>query len=432
MTTRFEANEHCALQLDAQDPLAHFRDRFFLPGNTIYMDGNSLGLMTKDSEESIHRVIQEWKTSAIDGWLQAKPPWFYMAENLGALASQLVGAEQTEVVCTGTTTVNLHALVSTFYHPQEKRTKILADELNFPSDIYALKGQIKLKELSAEDHLVLVPGTAGDGQLLDENELISAMTDEIAIAIFPSVLYRSGQLLDIPLLTRKAHKKGICIGFDCSHSVGSVPHEFDQWDVDFAFWCSYKYMNGGPGSPAFLYMNKKHFQKEPLLPGWFGCVKEKQFDMSLDFEYTRGAGGWQISSPSALSAAAVQGALKILLEAGIERIREKSIRLTEYLIFLVDHLLPPGKYNFSIATPRNPERRSGHVAVQGSGNTWHIHQALKASGIIPDFRPPNIIRFAPIALYNTFHEVWLTVNRLKKIIDRKEYESFPAERSAIT
>lgn len=432
MTTRFEANEHCAQQMDAQDPLAHFRDRFFLPGNTIYLDGNSLGLMPKDSEESIRRVIQEWKTQAIDGWLQAKPPWFYMAETLGALASPLVGAEENEVVCTGTTTVNLHALISTFYHPQGKRTKILADELNFPSDIYALKGQIKLKNLPVETHLVLVPGKKDDGQLLDENKIIEAMTDEIAVAIFPSVLYRSGQLLDMPLLTKKAHEKGIIIGFDCCHSAGGVPHHFDQWDVDFAFWCSYKYMNGGPGSPAFLYMNKKHFQKEPLLAGWFGCVKEKQFDMSLDFEYTHGAGGWQISSPSALSAAAVQGALKVLLEAGIERIREKSIRLTEYLIFLVDHLLPTEKYNITIATPRDPERRSGHVAVQGNGNIWRIHQALKASGIVPDFRPPNIIRFAPIALYNTYHEVWQTVNHLKQIIDNKEYEPFPAERSAIT
>ncbi|MDQ1355332.1 MAG: kynureninase [Acidobacteriota bacterium] len=432
MTNLFETTEQFALQMDKQDPLAHFRDRFFLPGKTIYMDGNSLGLMPKDSEESIHRVMREWKTQAIDGWLQAKIPWFYMAETLGALAAPLVGAEENEVVCTGTTTVNLHSLISTFYHTQGKRTKILADELNFPSDIYALKGQIKLKGLPVENNLVLVPSVASDNQLLDENKIIEAMTDEIAVALFPSVLYRSGQLLDIPLLTKKAHEKGIIIGFDCSHSVGGVPHHFDQWDVDFAFWCSYKYMNGGPGSPAFLYINKRHFQKEPLLAGWFGCIKEKQFDMSLDFEYTRAAGGWQISSPSALSAAAVQGALKVHLEVGIERIREKSIRLTEYLIFLVDHLLPPGKYNISIATPRNPERRSGHVAIRGNDNTWRIHQALKAGGIIPDFRPPNMIRFAPIALYNTFHEVWQTINRLKQIIDNKEYESFPAERSAIT
>lgn len=432
MTKCFETNEKYAIQLDEQDSLAHFRNRFYLLDNIIYMDGNSLGLMSKDSEETIYRVMQEWKTQAIGGWLEGKPAWFYLAETLGAQAAQLVGAEKNEVVCSGTTTINLHALISTFYHPQGKRTKILADELNFPSDIYALKGQIKLKGLSPKDHLVLIPGKKDDNQMLDENEIIAAMTDDIAVALFPSVLYRSGQLLDMPLLIKKAHEKGIIIGFDCCHSVGGVPHQFDQWDMDFAFWCSYKYMNSGPGAPAFLYMNKKHFQKEPLLAGWFGCVKDKQFNMSLDFEYTQGAGGWQISSPSALSAAAVQGALKIILEAGIERIREKSIRLTEYFIFLIDHLLPSEKYDITIATPRNSERRSGHVAVQGNNNMWRIHQALKAGGIIPDFRPPNIIRFAPIALYNTFHEIWRTVNSLKEIIDHKKYESFPSERSAIT
>lgn len=428
----FEATEDFARELDAADPLAPYRARFYVPDNTIYLDGNSLGLMCRDSGEAILGVIREWQTRAIGGWLEADPPWFYLAEALGALAAKLVGAEENEVVCTGTTTVNLHSLVSTFYHPQGKRTKILADELNFPSDIYALKSQVNLRGLGAGDHLVLVPGKRGDDQVLDENEIMAAMTDDIAVALFPSVLYRSGQLLDIPLLTKKAHEKGIVIGFDCSHSVGGVPHRFDDWGVDFAFWCSYKYMNGGPGSPAFIYLNKKHFSKEPLLAGWFGYVKEKQFDMALRFEHARGAGGWQISSPSVFGAASVHGALKLLLEAGIERIREKSIALTEYFIFLMDRLLPADRYDLSIATPREPGRRSGHVAVQGDSNLWRIHQALKAGGIVPDFRPPNIIRFAPIALYNTFHEVRHTVNRLKEIIDSKEYESFPAERSAIT
>jgi len=432
MNKIFEADEQCAREMDAADALAPYRARFYVPENTIYLDGNSLGLMCRDSEQAVIGVMREWQTRAIGGWLEAEPPWFYLAETLGAMAAKLVGAGADEVVCSGTTTVNLHALVSTFYQPQGKRTKILADELNFPSDIYALKGQIKLKGLSADDHLVLVPGRSGNNQLLDEAEIIAAMTDDIAVALFPSVLYRSGQLLDIPLLTKKAHEKGIIIGFDCSHSVGGVPHQFDDWGVDFAFWCSYKYMNGGPGGPAFLYLNKKHFSKEPLLAGWFGYVKEKQFDMALRFEHARGAGGWQISSPSVFGAASTQAALKLLLEVGMERIRGKSTDLTEYFIFLLDRLLPEEKYHLRVATPRDPERRSGHVAVQGNGNLWRIHQALKAGGIVPDFRPPNIIRFAPIALYNTYHEVWHTVNRLKEIIDNKEYESFPAERSAIT
>lgn len=416
--------------MDAEDPLARFRGRFHIPGGTVYLDGNSLGLMSRDSEESVNRVMAEWKRQAIGGWMDADPAWFYMAETLGAAAAELVGAAPGEVVCTGTTTVNLHALVSTFYLPRGKRTKILADELNFPSDIYALKGQIKLKGLNPGDHLVLVHSR--DGRTLEEDAIVASMTGEIAVALLPSVLYRSGQLLDIPYLTKKAHEKGIILGFDCSHSVGAVPHRFDEWGVDFAFWCSYKYMNGGPGSPAFLYVNKKHFQREPLMAGWFGYVKEKQFDMALDFQHARSAGGWQISTPQVVSTAGVEGALKVLREAGIERIREKSVRLTEYFIYLVDRLLPADTYNITIGSPRDPGRRSGHVALEGGDGMWLIYQALKHHGIVPDFRPPDVIRFAPVALYNTFHEVWETVHRLKEIIDKKEYETFTKERSAIT
>jgi kynureninase len=427
---KFQPDEDFARNLDAADPLARFRDRFHIPGDTIYLDGNSLGLMPKDSEKYLARVMEEWKTLAIGGWLDGDPPWFYTAEKLGAMAAELVGAEPDEVVCTGTTTVNIHSLISTFYKPKGKRKKILADTLNFPSDIYALKGQLKLKGLDPKENLVLVPSR--DGQTLDEETIIETMTDEIAAALFPSVLYRSGQLLDMPLLTQKAHERGIVIGFDCSHSVGAVPHEFSRWNVDFALWCSYKYMNGGPGSPAFLYVNKKNVEHEPLMAGWFGYIKEKQFDMSLEFRHARSAGGWQISSPGILGAAPLWGALKISLEAGIREIREKSLGLTDYLIHLVDAVLPEDHYHFTIGTPRNPHRRSGHVSLEGDDNLWLIHQALKARKVIPDFRPPGLIRFAPIALYNTYHEVWQTVHLLKDIIDTGVYESFSKEKTAIT
>ncbi|UCH94925.1 MAG: kynureninase [Candidatus Aminicenantes bacterium] len=427
---KFQPGEAFALKMDAADPLARFRDRFYIPLKTIYLDGNSLGLMPKSAEEPLNRVLEEWKNKAIGGWLDGESPWFYFAEKLGAMCAELVGAESDEVVCTGTTTINIHSLVSTFYQPKGKRTKILADELNFPTDIYALKGQIKLRNLDPKKHLVLVPSQ--DGRILDENTIIKSMTDEIAVALLPSVLYRSGQLLDIPLLTKKAHERGIFIGFDCSHSVGAVPHQLSQWEVDFALWCSYKYMNGGPGSPAFLYLNRKHFKREPLLAGWFGYIKEKQFDMLLEFQHAASAGGWQISSPGILGAASLEGCLKIFQEAGIERIREKSIRMTSYLMHLVDHILPENQYHLKIGTPRDPDRRSGHVALEGDEDLWRIHQALKARGVIPDFRPPGLIRFAPIALYNTYHEVWQTIHHLKEIIDTKEYQSFSSTKTAIT
>jgi kynureninase len=426
---KFTVDEECAHNLDEEDAL-QFRDRFYTPEGTIYMDGNSLGLLSKDAEKSLIKALTEWKTLGIKGWLEGNPPWFYLAEILGAAASNLVGAAPEEVVVTGTTTVNLHSLVSTFYTPEGKKTKILADELDFPTDIYALKSQIKLKGLAPEDHLVLAPSR--DGRFLDEEDIIELMDEDTALVVLPSVLYRSGQLLDIPYLTEEAHKRDIPIGFDCSHSVGVVPHFLDEWGVDFAFWCSYKYLNGGPGSTAFLYINKKHFGKEPALAGWFGNIKETQFDMSLDFEYARSAGGWQISSPAILSSVPLEGALRITLEAGINNIREKSLKMTSYLMYLLDECLSGEPYSFTVGTPREPHKRGGHVAVEHEKEAFKINEALKARGVVPDFRPPNIIRIAPIPLYNTYHEVWQVVQYLKEIIDKKEYESFSKERKAIT
>jgi len=429
MKYAFSLTEEGAHELDSKDPLSQFRERFYMLEGTIYMDGNSLGLLSIEVEQCLSRVVTEWKTLGINGWLEADPPWFYHAENLGALAASLVGAHPNEVVATGTTTVNLHSLVSTFYHPEGKRTKILADELNFPTDIYALQSQVELKGLSPEEHLILT--SSKDGRMLDEQDIVSLMTDEVALVVLPSVLYRSGQLLDMPYLTREAHKRGILIGFDCSHSVGVVPHSFDEWDIDFAFWCSYKYMNGGPGSTAFLYVNRKHFGRKPALAGWFGYVKEKQFDLLLEFENALSAGGYQISSPGILSAAPIEGALKVTLQAGIENIRQKSVKMTSYLMYLVDGLLSSDPYNFSIGTPREPSRRSGHVAVEHE-EALRISEALRARKVIMDFRPPQVIRIAPIALYNTYHEIWQVAHYLKEIVDKKEYESFSVDRKAIT
>jgi len=430
MQYQFELDEAFALKLDAEDPLAGFRDRFYIPPGVIYLDGNSLGLPARDAPKSLLRIMDEWKTLAINGWLQAQRPWFYFVEQLGAMAAKIVGAQADEVMAVGSTTVNIHSLVSSFYQPRGGRTKILADAINFPSDIYALRGQVKLRDLDPAEHLVLVP--SADGKTLDHNQIIEYMTDEIALALLPSVLFRSGQLLNLPLLTEKAHQKGILIGFDCSHSVGAVPHQFDKWNVDFAVWCSYKYLNAGPGGPAFLYVNKKHFDREPLLSGWFGCDKKRQFDMSPDFIPAPHAGRWQISSPHILSYAPLEASLKITLEAGIDRIRKKSLCLTSYMMFLIDNILAPPPYNFKIGTPRQPENRGGHVALEGDQNAWGICGALKDKGVVPDFRPPNMIRLAPVALYNTYHEVWRTIQLIKEIVDKQLYRPFQNKTSEIT
>jgi len=292
-----------------------------------------------------------------------------------------------------------------------------------------LKSILRLRGMDPDRDLILAPSV--NGRFLEEDHIVSLMNDEIAMVFLPSVLYRSGQLLDLQRLTEEAHKRGIVVGFDCCHSVGSVPHYFDEWGVDFALWCGYKYLNGGPGSTAFLYLNKEHFSREPALAGWFGYVKERQFDMSLKFEHSESAGGWQISSPPILSSASLEGSLKVFQEAGLKVIRAESIKMTSYLMSLVDDFLSGNGFNFSIGTPREETRRGGHVAVEHE-EALRITEALLSRGVIPDFRPPNIIRIAPIPLYNTYNEIWQLTQHLKEIVEKREYERYPKQRKAIS
>ncbi len=256
------------------------------------------------------------------------------------------------------------------------------------------------------------------------------MGEDVALVLLPSVLYRSGQLLDIERLTRAAHDRGILIGFDCCHSVGSVPHQLHRWGVDFAFWCTYKYLNGGPGAVGSLFVHRRHFGTLPALAGWWGYDKARQFDMALDFAPAAGAGAWQISTPPVLSAAALYGTLGMLREAGIERVRAKSLELTGYLMFLIDELLAEPPYGFAVGTPRKPARRGGHVALEHP-DAIRICKALKARGVIPDFRFPNVIRLAPIALYTGYMELWQTAQILREIVDRGEHLVFSGERGAV-
>ena len=231
-------SEDYATRLDKADDLAHFASRFYKTPGTIYLDGNSLGLLSMDAEESLLKALEQWKTLGIDGWLTADPPWFYLGERLGEQSASLVGAQPDEVVVAGTTTVNLHALVATFYKPEGDRRKILAGDLDFPSDIYALQAQIRLHGGNPDTDLVKV--RSRDDSTIDEEDIIASIDDSIALVLLPSVLYRSGQLFDIERVTAAAHERGVTIGWDCCHSAGVIPHRFDDWGVDFAFWCNYK------------------------------------------------------------------------------------------------------------------------------------------------------------------------------------------------
>ena len=414
-----------AKTLDQQDSLAIYREEFYLPEKKIYMDGNSLGLLSKRAETKLFELLNTWKTFGIDGWTEGEYPWYYMAEKLGQRMAPLVGGKKSEVIATGSTTTNLHQLVSTFYHPSGTRTKIVADELNFPSDIYALKSQIRIHGLDPDEQLIRVKSE--DGLTLDENKIIEAMTEDVALIVLPSVLYRSGQVLDMKTLTQAAKERGIAIGFDLSHSIGAVTHELHDWDVDFAFWCTYKHLNGGPGSVGGLFINERHFGKEAGLAGWFGSDKTKQFDMDHTMTAAPDAGAYQIGTPHVLSLAPLLGSLEMFEELGMEKVREKSLALTGFMLDCIANEM--SEYSFDIGNPTD-DSRGGHLLLQHT-EAARICQALKAQGVVPDFRAPDGIRLAPVALYNSFEDVWQTVQILKTIMKDELYKQFSNERGVV-
>ncbi|WP_223700605.1 kynureninase [Sutcliffiella deserti] len=413
-------------QWDEQDSLKEYRNEFYIKDKTIYLDGNSLGLLSKRAEQALLSMLESWKNHGIDGWTSGDNPWFYFAESLGALSAPLVGAKKEEVTVTGSTTSNLHQLLATFYEPKGKRTKIVADVLNFPSDIYAIQSILKLKGNDPKEHLVQVDSE--DGRNIREEDIIKELSDEVALLILPTVLYRSGQLFDIKKITEEAHKHGILVGWDGCHSVGAIPHHFHDWGVDFAYWCNYKYLNAGPGGVGALFVHEKHLGKTPGLTGWFGSQKEKQFDMEHTFTPAQTSGAFQIGTPHIFSMAPLLGSLEMFNEIGIEKIREKSLHQTRILMELIEHELKD--FHFNIANPTEDKIRGGHVSLEHE-EAARICKALKEHGVIPDFRKPSIIRLAPVALYTTYEELYETVMILKKIMQEKLYENYSNERGVV-
>ena len=418
--------ETWARQADAQDELAQFRHYFYTVPGVIYLDGNSLGLLSKPAENAALRVLNEWKTQAIGGWTEANPGWFHLADDLARQVAPLVGAAPEEILIANSTTVNLHQLLATLYDPNLPHKTILADSLNFASDLYALRSHLLLRGVNPETHLRLI--SSADGLTLDEDEIIAAMTGDVQIAVFPSVLYRSGQRLNMARLANAARERGILFGLDCAHSIGAMPHDLSAWSVDFAFWCHYKYLSAGPGSAAGLYLNRRHFGKAPGLAGWFSNRKQTQFDMASMLDAAPDANALHIGTPNILSMAPLQGSLEIVAAAGIERIRAKSLRLTEFLIELADSELR--EFGFAIGTPREAERRGGHIALLHP-DAAALSRALRRAGVIPDCRPPNIIRFAPAPLYNSFADCLEAVRRLKDIMTQGNYGDEMPERELV-
>ncbi|WP_101842292.1 kynureninase [Halobacillus sp. Marseille-P3879] len=413
-------------KLDQLDNLSRFKHEFYTSPDTYYMDGNSLGLLSRRAENTLLTSLNDWKLHAIDGWTEGQQPWYYMSEKIGELTSPLVGAKPEEVISTGSISTNIHQLLATFYQPTGNRKKILADSLNFPSDIYALKSQLELHGYTPEEDLIQVQSS--DGYTLKEEDIIEAMSDEVALLLLPSVLYRSGQLLDIKKITQAAHERNIIVGFDLAHSIGALPHKLHEWEVDFAVWCTYKYLNSGPGGVGGLFVHEKHLGRKPGLAGWFSSSKEKQFDMDHDLTPAETAGAFQIGTPHILSSAPLLGSLEIFHEAGIESLRTKSLKLTRLLMDLIkEHLVP---YDFRIATPEAEERRGGHVSVTHP-QAASICKALKNERVIPDFRAPNVIRLAPIALYVSFEDTYDVVLKLKDIMENNKHQQFSNHRGTI-
>lgn len=422
----FKDDRAFAKSLDMEDKLAAFKQCFYVKKGQLYFDGNSLGLCSKDAEAAVIDALNDWKEMGINIWSNEEKNYFLYQDKLGAMLAPLINAEPEEVTVCTNTTINVHQAVATFYNPTATRNKILMDDLNFPTDRYAVYSQIKLHGYDPEKSLKIVESK--DGVYIDEDAVIEAMTDDVCLVLLPAVLYRSAQLLNLKRLTEEAHKRGIIIGFDLCHSIGIVPHDFKDIQPDFAVWCNYKYLSGGPGAVAGLYINKKHFDIEPGLAGWQGNRKDTQFDLKQYFEHCHNAGGWQTGTQSILSMAPLEGSLRIYNEAGIKNIREKSLKITAYLMYLIDTKL--SKYGFTIGNPREDAIRGGHVALVHQ-DAIRINGAMKAANIVPDFRFPNVIRLAPQPLYISYEDVYELVERTIEIMETKAYEKFENKRGTV-
>lgn len=423
---KFETSKQFAIDMDNKDPLRSFKERFYVKPGTIYMDGNSLGLCSMDAEKHLLEALENWKTHGIDVWSHPDVNYFLYQDKLGELTAPLINAKPSEVTICTNTTINIHKALATFYRPTKERYKIIVDDLNFPTDRYAVDSQVKLHGYKVEDAVRVV--TSRDGKNIFEDDMIEAMTDDVCLILLPSVLYRSSYLVDMQKIADAARAKGIYVGFDLSHSIGSVPHDFSRIQPDFAVWCSYKYLNGGPGAIAGLYINEKHFKLGPGIAGWHGNKKETQFDLNQTFEPAEYAGAWQTGTQPIFSMAPIEGSLRMFAEAGLENIRAKSLKITAYLMFLIDEKLR--KYGFSYGNPTDDERRGGHVALEHQ-DAIRLTKALKDKGVIPDFRYPNVIRLAPIAFYVSYEDIFNLVEIIIGIMENKDYEKYDGNRGTV-
>jgi kynureninase len=410
---------------DALDPLAAFAAEFHKPPGTIYLDGNSLGLLCKPAEATLREAVESWRTRAILGWTDGLDPWFEMSRKASRLLAPILGAEPDDVMVGQSTTVNLHQLLATYYDGDEPAPKILIDDWCFPSDRYAVQSHLRLRGRDPKRYLVVVPYR---DHLLDTADILARMDDRVGVAVLPSVAYRSGQLLDMAALTREARGRGVVILWDCSHSAGVIPHRFAHDGIDLAFGCTYKFLNGGPGAVGWLYAKPRLRDATPGLAGWFGSDPARQFEMSPEFHAADDAGRFLIGTPHVLSLAPILGALELINRAGIDAIRLKSRDLTGLLLLLARRL---ERFGVRPVTPRDKEQRGGHVTLAHPA-AGKLSRALRARGVIPDYRPPDLIRLAPAPLYTSFAECERAISILEEILATGAHDLLPDSHGTVT
>lgn len=424
--SHFENTLAFAQQLDANDPLKSYRDRFYIPTFheklVRYFTGNSLGLQPKTVRTYVDQELDDWAKWGVEGHFHGKNPWFSYHEFLTEKAARVVGALPKEVVVTHSLTTNLHLLLVSFYQPKGTRTKILCEAKAFPSDLYALESQVRFHGLNPDTDLVALAPREGEHVLRDEDILakIAELGDSLAVILFGGVNYYTGQLLDMPAITKAGHAVGAMVGFDLAHAAGNIPVQLHDWDVDFAAWCSYKYLNSGPGGVSGMFVNER-FANRPDLPrfaGWWGYDKSTRFQMEPGFKPMEGAEGWQLSNAPVISMAAHLASLEIFDEVGMHNLKAKSDQLTAFLEFIVDELSV--KYSeqcrFEIITPREQHRRGAQLSILVHGKGKALFDALSAQGVVADWREPNVIRVAPVALYNSFEDVYYLGKYLEEAI----------------
>ncbi len=417
MSAAFKADAGFAREMDARDPLAKCRERFHIPPgpggrDCVYLCGHSLGLQPKTVRSYVEQELEDWAKLGVEAHFRGKHPWMPYHRLLTEQTARLVGAKPGEVVVMNSLTVNLHLMMVSFYRPTKERHRIVVEESAFPSDQYAVKSQIRYHGFDPASSLVELKARAGERVLREEDivRLIEREGDSIALVMLGGVNYSSGQFFDLGAIARAGHAKGCVVGFDLAHAAGNVPLRLHDWDADFAVWCSYKYLNGGPGCIAGCFVNEKHARggSLPRFAGWWGHDQETRFKMGPEFHAAPGAEGWQVSNPSILSMAALRASMDIFDEVGMGRLREKSLALTGYLEFLLEQKRSD---KFAIITPREPGRRGAQISICVPHAGRAICERLTEEGVLCDWREPDILRVAPAPLYNTFADVYGFVER---------------------